>query len=326
MIMKKSITGLHHVTAMTSDAQENIDFYAGVLGLRLIKKTVNFDAPDVWHFYYGNRRGDPGTILTFFPFPGMPKGRKGNGQVTVTSFSIPENSIDYWVKRLAAFNVFHVKPQDRFNEVFIYLEDPDGLGLELVATGNDEREGFTYGNIPYDYSIKGFYGITLNEENHQHTAGLLMGQMDHDLIAEKNNRFRFAADDRRYGYVDILHTPDAYHSRGGSGTVHHVAFATPDDESQLTFRGKLLDGGIVSPTPVIDRQYFHSIYFREPGGVLFEAATCDIGFTTDEPEEQLGTALKLPLWEEKNRREIESQLPHVELDINRFSDAQVQHN
>lgn len=324
--MNKSIIGLHHVTAMTSDAQENIDFYAGILGLRLVKRTVNFDAPDIWHFYYGNRTGNPGTILTFFPFPGMPKGRKGNGQVTVTSFSIAESAIDYWVKRFSAFKVNFVKPQERFNEVFLYFEDSDGLGLELVATGKDDREGFTTGNIPSEHSIKGFYSVTLNEENHERTAGLLMGQMDHDLIAEKNNRYRFAANEQPYGFTDILHSPDAYHARGGAGTIHHVAYATPDDTSQEEFRGRLLDGGLVSPTPVIDRQYFHSIYFREPGGVLFEAATCDIGFTLDEPVDQLGTALKLPSWEEKNRKEIESKLPHIELDIDRFSDAQVQHS
>ncbi|MGE5418756.1 MAG: VOC family protein [Chloroflexota bacterium] len=324
--MDKSITGLHHVTAMTSDAQENIDFYAGILGLRLVKKTVNFDAPDVWHFYYGNRKGDPGTLLTFFPFPGMPRGRKGNGQVTVTSFSVPEKAFDYWIRRFTLFNITFVKPQERLNEVFLYFEDPDGLGLELVAAANDDREGFTYGNIPEEFSIRGFYGVTLNEEYHERTAGLLMGQLDHELIAEKSNRFRFSAGDAPYGFTDILHSPDAYHSRGGSGTVHHVAYATINDQSQLELRSKLLDGGIVSPTPVVDRQYFHSIYFREPGGVLFEAATCDIGFTLDESEENLGSGIKLPAWEEKNRHVIESRLPHVELDIDRFTDAQVQHS
>lgn len=324
--MIKSITGLHHVTAMTSDAQSNIDFYAGILGMRLVKKTVNFDAPDIWHFYYGDRTGAPGTILTFFPFPGMPKGRKGNGQVVTTSFSVSENSLDYWMKRFSAFNVNFNRPQERFNEVYIYFEDYDGLGLELVATGKDTREGFSNGNIPEEYAIRGFYGIAMSEERHERTAGLLMGQMDHDLIAEQNNRFRFCTGDGPWGYTDILFNPDDYHGRGGAGTVHHVAYATRDDETQLTFRGKLLDGGIVSPTPVIDRQYFHSIYFREPGGVLFEAATSDIGFTIDETEKSLGSELKLPLWEERNRKEIESQLPPVDLDLQRFSDAQVQHS
>ncbi|HEX2968352.1 MAG TPA: VOC family protein [Bacteroidales bacterium] len=324
--MNKGITGLHHVTAMTSDAQENIDFYAGILGLRLVKKTINFDSPDIWHFYYGDRIGNPGTLLTFFPFTGMPRGRKGNGQVTTTSFSVSEKSFDYWLKRFSSFGVIHLKPKDRFNESYIYFEDPDGLGLELVAAADDSREGFTYGNIPPEYSIKGFYGVTLNEENHERTAGLLMGQMDHDLIAEKDDRFRFSAGDNSFGFVDIVHTPWEFRSRGGSGTIHHVAFATANDVSQNEFRERLLDGGIVSPTPVIDRQYFHSVYFREPGGVLFEAATSDIGFTIDESEDQLGSALKLPQWEEKNRHEIESALPHVELEIDKFSDAQVQHN
>lgn len=324
--MSKNITGLHHVTAMTSDAQANIDFYAGILGMRLVKKTVNFDAPDIWHFYYGDRTGTPGSILTFFPFPGMPRGRQGNGQVVTTSFSVSEHSLDYWMKRFSAFNVNHNRPQDRFNETFIYFEDYDGLGLELVASANDPREGFSSGNVPPQYSIKGFYGITMSQERHERTAGLLMGQMDHDLVAEQNNRFRFCAGEAPIGYTDILMNPDEYHGRSGAGTVHHVAYATDNDETQLTFRGKLLNGGIVSPTPVIDRQYFHSIYFREPGGVLFEAATSDIGFTLDEDENSLGTSLKLPLWEERNRKDIEAQLPYIELDIDKFSDAQVQHS
>ena len=155
--MDNKITGLHHVTALTSDAQQNIDFYAGILGLRMVKKTINFDAPDVYHFYYGNETGEPGTILTFFPFPGIPKGRKGNEQVTVTSFSIPENSLDYWVKRLDMFKIAHQKPRERFEEIFIYFEDPDGLGLELVANKTDNRRGFTYGHIPEESAIKGFY-------------------------------------------------------------------------------------------------------------------------------------------------------------------------
>jgi glyoxalase family protein len=323
--MKTNITGLHHVTAMTSDAQENLDFYAGILGLRMVKKTVNFDATDVYHFYYGNRNGDPGTLLTFFPYPGMPRGRKGNGQVTVTSFSIPENSINYWKKRLSRFNVNFEEPEERFNETVIYFEDHEGLGLELVATAGDDRDGFTYGNIPEEYSIRGFYGVTLSEEIPDRTMHLLTSQMDHALVAEKGNRFRFGAQGG-WGYTDILHRPEADRGRGGAGTIHHVAYATYDDVSHIRFRETLLSGGMVSPTPVIDRQYFHSIYFREPGGVLFEAATSDIGMTLDETVEELGGSLRLPRWEEKNRRAIENQLTPVELRVEKFSDAQVQHS
>lgn len=324
--MKRNITGLHHVTALTSDAQENLDFYAGVLGLRLVKKTVNFDAPEVYHLYFGNETGEPGTIMTFFPYKGMPNGRKGNGQVTVTSFSVNEDSIDYWMKRLARFNVDFNKPKERFQETYIYFEDYDGLGLELVANANDTRQAFTYGNIPEIHSIKGFYSITLAEEYYERTAGLLMSQMDHDMAGEEENRYRFTTGGSKWGFTDILHQPNHYHGRGGAGTVHHVAFATPDDETQSEFRERLLTGDLVSPTPVVDRQYFHSVYFREPGGILFEAATCDMGFTLDESKEHLGEELKLPSWEEKNRISIERELDHVELNTDKFSDAQVQHN
>jgi glyoxalase family protein len=314
--MGKKITGLHHVTALTSDPQQNVDFYSGILGLRLVKKTINFDAPDVYHFYYGNEKGDPGTILTFFPFPGMVKGRKGKGQVTVTSFSIPANSAGYWTDRLSKFRIPVEGPFDRFmNESYIYFEDPDGLGLELVANGCDKRQGFTYGHIPQEHAIKGFYGVTLVEENYERTARLLSDSMDHSLVEINSNRYRFASGQ---GFVDIIHAPDAGRASGGSGTVHHVAFATPDDNTQQEIRERLLDGRIVNPTPVIDRQYFHSIYFREPGGVLFEAATSNIGFTLDETEEHLGENLKLPPWEEKNRSSIERLLAPVQLEINKF--------
>jgi glyoxalase family protein len=315
------ITGLHHVTALTSDAQQNVDFYAGILGLRLVKKTINFDAPDVYHLYYGDEEGRPGTILTFFPFNSISKGRKGKGQLTVTSFSIPENSLDYWVKRLKKFRIPFENPSQRFDdEVFIYFEDQDGLGIELIANKSDSRKGYTYGNIPLEHAIKGFYGVALSEEGYERTAGLLTDQMDHKLVAEKGNRFRFSSTGKPGSFVDIVCSPEERHGLGGSGTVHHVAFATQNDNTQLEFREKLLIKGTVNPTPVIDRQYFHSIYFREPGGILFEAATSDIGFTLDEPKDHLGESLKLPSWEEKNRSEIERLLARIELNIDKFKD------
>ncbi len=319
--MTNNITGLHHVTALTSDAQQNVDFYAGILGLRLVKKTINFDAPDVYHLYYGDEEGQPGTILTFFPFKGIPKGRKGKGQLTVTSFSIPENSLDYWMKRLTKFRISYEDPAERFDdEVFIYFEDQDGLGIELIANKSDDRKGYTYGQIPHEHAIKGFYSVALNEEGYERTAGLLSEQMDHKLIAEKGNRFRYSTTGVPGSFVDILCSPESMRGMGGSGTVHHVAFATQNDKTQVEFREKLLDNGIVDPTPVIDRQYFHSVYFREPGGILFEAATSDIGFTLDEPKEHLGEKLKLPSWEEQNRTEIEKLLARIELNIDKFRD------
>lgn len=319
--MNNIITGLHHVTALTSDAQQNIDFYTGVLGLRLVKKTINFDAPDVYHFYYGDEVGNPGTILTFFPFSGLPKGRKGKGQLTVTSFSVPENSLDYWMKRLTKFRIKFEDPAERFeDEAFIYFEDNDGLGIELIANKTDKRIGFTYGHIPREFAVKGFYSVSLSEEGYERTAGLLTEQMDHKLVAEKGNRFRFSPSGLPGSFVDVLCSPESLRGNGGSGTVHHVAFATKNDQTQLEFREKLLSKGIVNPTPVIDRQYFHSVYFREPGGILFEAATSDIGFTLDESKESLGQKLKLPSWEEINRNEIEKLLTPVTVDINKFRD------
>jgi glyoxalase family protein len=304
--MRNIITGLHHVTALTSDAQQNVDFYAGILGLRLVKKTINFDAPDVYHLYYGNETGSPGTILTFFPFHGISPGTKGKGQVTVTSFSVSQNSLEYWTKRLKKFNITYEDPAERFdNELYIYFEDFDGLGIELIANTSDKRKAFTYGQIPPENAIKGFYSISLSEEGYERTAGLLTDQMDYKLVSEKGNRFRFSPNSQPGGFVDILCSPESLRGVGGAGTVHHVAFATRDDNSQLEFREKLLSRGVVNPTPVIDRQYFHSVYFREPGGILFEAATSDIGFTLDETPEHLGEGLKLPPWEEMNRHEIE---------------------
>lgn len=317
--MNNLISGLHHITAIASDAQKNIDFYAGILGLRFVKKTINFDNPEVYHLYYGNEKGSPGTILTFFPYPGISQGRKGHGQLTVTSFSIPENSLAYWMKRLDKFKVPYKAPQKRFDESYIYFEDFDGLGLELVATNKDERPGFTYGNIPLEHAIKGFYGMTLSEECYEKTANLLTSQMDHVLIAENGNRLRFSASGKPGAFVDVLCQPDALRGIGGYGTTHHVAFATSSEATQVEARGKLLRYGL-NVTPVLDRQYFHSIYFREPGGVLFEVATLPPGFTIDEPLEHLGEALKLPPWEEQNRPRIEGRLSPIQFDKKRFAD------
>lgn len=317
--MKKLITGLHHITALASDGQKTCDFYAGILGLRMVKKTVNQDATEVYHLYYGNERGSPGTIMTFFPYPGIPKGRKGKGQLTVTSFSVPINSIDYWTNRLSKFQIKYEEPQQRFeDEQFIYFEDKDGLGLELVFNDKDQRPGFTYGHIPLEYAIKGFYGIALCEEGYERTAGLLTAQMDHTLIAQQGNRFRYSASHLPGDFVDVLCSPESTQGQAGAGTIHHVAFATDTETSQVQAREKLLKAGL-NVTPVIDRQYFHSIYFREPGGVLFEIATVLPGFTVDEPLEHLGESLKLPPWEEHNRKMIEAALPPVKLDIHLYA-------
>lgn len=313
----KLINGIHHVTALADDPQKNVDFYAGILGLRLVKKTINFDAPDVYHFYYGNEVGAPGTIMTFFPYAGIRPGRKGFGQLTVTSFSIPINSLGYWIDRLKKFGLHPSQPQQRFEESFITFEDYDGLVLELVATDKDNRPPFTYGNVEEAHAIRGFYGVTLAEREAEKTAQLLTETMDHRFIGESNQRFRYTASGKPGDFVDILIAADTLHGLGGGGTVHHLAFSTDTDETQLNIRTKIAQDGL-DVTPVLDRQYFHSIYFREPGGVLFEIATNPPGFAIDEPQEHLGESIKLPRWEEPNRSEIEAGLTPVKIDINAF--------
>lgn len=317
------IKGLHHITALTSDAQKNLDFYAGILGLRFVKRTVNYDAPDIYHLYYGDESGTPGSVLTFFPFPGMKKGKKGNGQATVISFSVNEKALDYWLKRLSFFGVNVNAPRQRFWESYLYFEDFDGLSLEIVAVADDERKGYDSGNIPSEYAIRGFHSVLLDEDNYNNTASFLTSQMDYSLIAEEGNRYRFGSE-HNHGFVDIKLATGEHQSVNGSGTVHHVAFATNDDDSQLKFRSLLLEHGSVSPTEVIDRQYFKSVYFREPGGVLFEVATKTPGFTVDESPDKLGQKLVLPPWAEKNRSRIEANLPELNLDAEKYRHSQPQ--
>jgi glyoxalase family protein len=316
--MEKLITGIHHVTAIASDAQANIDFYIGVLGLRLVKKTVNFDGPDVYHFYYGDEVGSPGSILTFFPYTGLVNGRQGKGMLNTTTFSVASSSLNYWLARLQHFGIVHKTPVERFEgETAVYFEDKDGLGLELVFNGADTRPGFTLGHIPIEHSIKGFYNVEIWEEGYERTAGLLTEQLDHKLISEKGNRFRFAATNTPGNYVDILCSPDSLKGLAGSGTVHHIAFSTPNRETQKEVRLKIIKR-MLNPTPVLDRNYFTSIYFREPGGVLFEVATAEPGFAIDEAVDQLGAALKLPEQFEKDRINIENKLPPVEINISNY--------
>ena len=316
--MAQLVTGIHHVTALAGDAQKNIDFYAGILGLRLIKKTVNFDAPEVYHFYYGDEVGTPGSILTFFPYGDIMSGRHGKGMLNTTSFSVPASSLAYWEQRLKKFDIKSKEAQERFDsEAVIYFEDHDGLGLELVFNDKDGRAVFSYGNIPLENCIRGFYNVEIWEEGYERTAALLTEQMDHKLIAEKSNRFRFAANDSPGNYVDIVCVPDALKGLGGNGTVHHIAFATPDGKSQEEVRAKIVQR-MLNPTPVMDRQYFTSIYFREPGGVLFEVATAGPGFAIDEDKAHLGEGLKIPPWYEKHRSTIEQAVTPVTFNPERF--------
>lgn len=317
-IMNKLISGIHHVTAIASDAQANIDFYFGILGLHMVKRTVNFDAPEIYHFYYGDGTGSAGSIITFFPYPGLVGGRQGKGMLNTTSFSVPSSSLNFWIDRCKRFDIAYKSPVERFpGETVIYLEDKDGLGLELVFNDSDSRKGFESGHIPPEHSIRGFYNVEIWVEGYERTAGLLTEQLDHELVLEKGNRFRFAATNFPGNYVDLLCMPESMKGLGGSGTVHHIAFATKNKSTQVKLR-EILVKRQLNPTPVLDRNYFTSIYFREPGGVLFEIATAGPGFLIDEEPEQLGYSLKLPSQFEKDRDRLEKSLPAIQIKSNQF--------
>jgi glyoxalase family protein len=308
------ILGIHHVTAIASDPQRNVDFYAGVLGLRLVKQTVNFDDPGTYHLYYGDGLGSPGTIMTFFPWPGAHSGKHGTGQTTTTAFSVPSGSLVFWQERLAKNKVEVRPPYRRFDEEVLAFEDHDGTYLELVAHDtSDTRDGWQQGPVPPDAAIRGFHGVTLSEEGYEQTAELLTGGMGFRKIGEAGNRFRFEAGQGGPGaYVDVVCLPEAQAGIMGAGIVHHVAWRAADDERQLQWRARLVDLGY-NVTPVMDRQYFHSIYYREPGGVIFEIATDPPGFTFDESAETLGTQLRLPPWLEPQRARLLERLPPLKL-------------
>jgi glyoxalase family protein len=312
--MDKEIPGVHHVTAIASDPQRNIDFYVGLLGLRLVKLTVNFDEPTTYHLYYGDELGHPGTILTFFAWPGGPNGRIGTGQLTTTSFSIPETAISFWMERLRSHNVPFQGPTGRFNELVLSFSDPDGLQLELAATDNsDQDKVWKEGPVPPEYGLRGFHSVALSEASPERTSSLLTETMGFRRTAQNGNRVRYEVGSGGPGaIVDVLIELDAPRGIVSVGSVHHVAWRTPDDGQQKAWREQLLGVGL-NVTPVIDRKYFHSIYYREPGGILFEIATDPPGFTVDEPADQLGTRLTLPTWLEPKRPEIEQTLPPVRL-------------
>ena len=313
--MDKKLLGIHHVTAIAGEPQANIDFYAGVLGLRLVKLTVNFDDPTTYHLYYGDGQGHPGTILTFFPWPGGMPGRIGTGQATVTSFAVPEQALEYWKKRLSERDIEVQETHSAFEEATLSFRDPDGLQLELVGTtdANPER-AWDAGGVPVEFTIRGFHHVTLAEEGYERTASLLTDAMGfRPPVQNGGNRFRYVLGEGGTGaIVDLVCTPAGRPGRVSVGTVHHVAWRTATDEDQEEWR-KSLDARQYNVTPVIDRKYFHSIYFREPGGVLFEIATDPPGFAVDEGAEELGTHLVLPPWLEPARERIEAVLPKLKL-------------
>jgi glyoxalase family protein len=308
------ILGLHHVTAIAGDPQQNVDFYAGVLGLRLVKLTVNYDDPTTYHLYYGDGQGHPGTIMTFFPWPGATLGRIGTGQLTVTSFAVPEKSLGYWKDRLTKHGVSVQETRSEFDENMLFFTDPDGLQLELIATAdaNPDR-AWNRGAVPMDFAIRGFHHVTLSENGYERTASLLSNTLGFKRIQEHGARFRYAAASGAPGtMVDLICAPEGRPGRVAVGTVHHVAWRTPTNEQQGKWREIIRDLQY-NVTPIIDRTYFHSIYFREAGGVLFEIATDPPGFAVDEPADKIGSSLVLPSWLESERNELQRILPPIRL-------------
>jgi len=302
--------GIHHVTAICTDARRNMAFYTEGLGLRMIKKTVNFDDPSTWHLYFGDETGSPGTALTFFAWGNLPPGHTGIGQTAATAFIIPERSLAYWTGRFAEKGIPHDGPQRRFDQTVVALRDPDGMNLELVATkGARALPAWSGGPVPEEHAIRGFSGITLLVAEAEATAQVLTEALGFTEHGREHGRQRFTAVGGPLGtVVDLRADPTAPLGRQGAGSVHHVAFRASDDaaENEMAQAARRLG---LRPTDPIDRQYFHSVYFREPGGVLFEIATDGPGFTVDEPKETLGSALKLPTWFEPRRAQIEAALP-----------------
>jgi glyoxalase family protein len=313
--MEYKIGGLHHVTAIASDPQRNLDFYVGLLGLRFVKRTVNFDDPGTYHFYFGDERGTPGTILTFFPWPGAQHGIRGTGQIEATAFAISPSSINYWLERFKQHRVPAERTLLRFGEDVIRFTDPDGLFIELIASSSlAQVEPWADSPIPSEHALHGFHSVSAALEGYERTARLLTDSFGYRLIEQSGNRFRFTApDDTAPGrIVDLLCLPDTQMGRVAAGSVHHIAFRAKDDAEQLKWREHLVSLGY-NVTPVIDRTYFHSIYFREPGGVLFEIATEPPGFALDEELKELGTHLQLPPWMESARSQIEKILPPIQV-------------
>ncbi|AWH85447.1 ring-cleaving dioxygenase [Flavobacterium album] len=307
--MENTILGLHHITAIAGDAQCNFNFYSKILGLRFIKKTVNFDDPGTYHFYFGDETGSAGTILTFFPWGnGIPQGRRGAGMATEIGYSVPKGSLEFWIDRFEKYNVIYNKPAEKFGERYLTFLDPDGLKLELTEVANDSRKPWTTEEVGADAALRGFHNITLTLNNMAGTARILTDIFGYRLAATEVTRNRFVTNAvENAAIVDIVELKEEKLGHVANGTIHHVAFRVANDEILMHFREKVAAAGL-NITPQIDRNYFHSLYFREPGGVLFEIATDNPGFTVDEPLEELGKNLKLPAQYESRREDIEAHL------------------
>ncbi|MGA7411113.1 MAG: ring-cleaving dioxygenase [Bryobacteraceae bacterium] len=312
------LQGIHHVTAIASDPQKNLDFYSGLLGLRLVKKTVNFDDPGSYHLYYGDRAGSPGSIVTFFSWPSAAPGRIGAGEPVAFGLAIPPGSLDWWRARLEAAGFHPVDAGIRQGEPILSVADPDNLKVELVehlpSTASPGRTSFwAEGPIPEQYAVTAIHSVTLSHRSKTPESADLFQNLTFTSVASDaatlRRRFSVGAGSSE-GFIDVVPAAAPGRGRMGAGTIHHVAFRTDDDGSQIDWQQSLLTLGL-HVSPVMDRNYFHSIYFREPGGVLFEIATDPPGFAIDEPETHLGESLKLPSWYESIRSELETSLPRL---------------
>lgn len=316
--------GIHHITVISSNAQRTFDFYSKVLGLRLVKKTVNFDAPDVYHLYFGNEKGEPGTALTFFPFPNTGTGMRGVGQVTTISFAVPTDALGFWVERFVKFGVKHENISKKFGLPVIKFFDYDGLQMELV--GSNENSGikpWKSEDIAMEFGIRGFYGAELSVGDHEHSASLLTTVLGYKFIKQEQNCYLFENTSATHAkYLSLFAMPGWLEGRNAAGTVHHIAFTVNDEDSELQVRQKIQELGL-NATEIIDRQYFKSVYFREPNGILFELATEGPGFNIDEPVEALGSELKLPPHYEKQRNLIEKSLPPLYTGLENDQETQI---
>lgn len=310
--MEEKVLGIHHITAIAGNAKRNFEFYTTVLGLRLVKKTVNFDDPHTYHFYFGDEVGTPGTILTFFPWERVKPGRKGTGMPTEVVYSVPTGSFDFWKQR---FNAFGVKVTDegiRFGEPYLSFEDPDGLSITLVVASHpDNRKPWETSDVKAAVATRGFHSTTLMLKQKDRTAAILTDIFGYTFSGQEGNRFRYVNDAaENASIIDIVEAPDEPVGIYAGGSIHHVAFRVRNSDMQMRFRERILEKGFAI-TPQIDRNYFFSLYFREPGGVLFELATDEPGFAIDESVQELGSSLKLPPQYEPQRARIEEVLPSL---------------